>query len=66
MAIKSFPFFVSALMWCTFNAIVEGAGQDEKNPQKIKKPTCNLEKTVYSMSSYREFPINHTTKEIRL
>ena len=35
MAIKSFPpFFVSALMWCTFNAIVEGAWQDEKKSTK--------------------------------
>ena len=45
--------------WC-FNGYGKFA---EKNPQKIVKTACNFQKTVYSMSSYREFHQPQATKE---
>ena len=37
---------------------------DEKIFKKVAKGACNFQKMVYSMSSFRDFPTNHTTKEI--
>ena len=68
MAIKSFPlFFCFGIDVVYIQCHCGGAWQDEKNPQKIVKTACNFQKTVYSMSSYREkFHPTTQAKEIRL